>query len=263
MLPSGIDEGAYIGKNVVLGGDVTVLAGSAIYDNVTLGDGCFVGRNVVLGEPTRDFYDDPASYENAPLEIGPGAIIRTGTVISCGSRIGAGLETGPHVTVREKCRIGSHFRVGNYSDIQGHLVIGDHCSFHSNVHVGRSTTIGNYVWLMPYVLVTNDRYPPCSFHIVGATIGDYAVIAVRAILLPEVHVGEHALIAAGALVTRDVAARSIVRGVPAQAVGSIEDIRDPETGRHPYPWPVHVRRDYPWAREGWHEDWEAGPPGSG
>jgi acetyltransferase-like isoleucine patch superfamily enzyme len=50
-----------------------------------------------------------------------------------------------------------------------------------------------------------------------------ARIGAGAILLPGVEVGEEAFVAAGALVTRDVAAREVVMGVPARAVRRVPD----------------------------------------
>ena len=54
----------------------------------------------------------------------------------------------------------------------------------------------------------------------GASIGSHAT------LLPGIVVGEHALVGAGSVVTRDVPAYAVVAGVPGRVVGSMRDIEE-------------------------------------
>ena len=83
----------------------------------------------------------------------------------------------------------------------------------------------------------------------GCKIGKYSLITTGSILLPGVKVGENAMVAAGALVSKDVLDGRVVRGVPAKDVGAIEDIKD--NGKDVYPWPEHLEenRGYPWQQE--------------
>jgi UDP-3-O-[3-hydroxymyristoyl] glucosamine N-acyltransferase len=68
------------------------------------------------------------------------------------------------------------------SDLQGHCEIGDYVRFHSNVHIGQKSKIGNFVWIFPYVVLTNDPYPP-SNNLVGVTVHDFAAIATMSVIL--------------------------------------------------------------------------------
>jgi acetyltransferase-like isoleucine patch superfamily enzyme len=66
-------------------------------------------------------------------------------------------------------------------------------------------------------VLTNDRYPPTRIGgLQGPQIRDGAAIGANATLLPGVCIGEGALVAAGAIVTRDVPAHMLAIGVPAK-----------------------------------------------
>ena len=231
---SQVSKKAKIGRGVEIG-DFTI-----IYDNVVIGDGTKVGSHCILGHPAPEL-------NREPLVIGEASVIRSHSVLYEGSTIGPGLETGHHVTIRERTVAGRNLRVGTLSDIQGDVEIGDYVRFHSNVHVGKLSKIGNFVWIFPYVVLTNDPTPPSnpSGHF-GVQIGDFAVIATMACIAPGVSVGGDSLIAAMSMVTRDVPPGAVVRGNPARVVGTASDIRLRDgTDRPAYPWRSHFSRGYP------------------
>jgi acetyltransferase-like isoleucine patch superfamily enzyme len=250
-------------RNVRMGTDVTIGDNTIIYENVEIGDGCFVGPNCILGEPLAAFYHEE-HYENPPLRIGRNSIIRSESVLYAGSTIGDGFQTGHKVTIREQSQFGSNCRVGTLSDIQGYVNVGNYCRFHSNVHIGQRSTIKDYVWIYPYVVLTNDPHPP-SECIQGPTIDEYAVIATGAIIMPGVKIGRDSLVAAQALVNKDVPPFQVVAGVPAKVLCSIRDIRCKEGKlQQPYPWKNHYSKGYPW-QEGYDNaegSSQPTPPGS-
>ena len=186
---SGIHPTALIGDGVTIGQDVTIGPRTIIYDNVKIGDKSQIGADVILGEPVADIYRNSEGYANPALTIGNSSVIRSGSILYAGSTFGDRLETGHRVTIREGTIAGTNFRVGTLSDIQGDCRIGDYVRFHSNVHIGQKSTVGNYVWIFPYVVLTNDPHPP-SETIVGVTVEDFAVIATMSVVLPGVIVGE-------------------------------------------------------------------------
>jgi acetyltransferase-like isoleucine patch superfamily enzyme len=96
-------------------------------------------------------------------------------------------------------------------------------------------------WIGPRVTLTNAPFPRCpdvSRCIRGVRIGRDARLGANCTVLPGVHIGERALIGAGAVVTRDVPAEAVVVGNPARVVKYLSDLRCPVGADHlPYPEP--------------------------
>ena len=84
--------------------------------------------------------------------------------------------------------------------------------------------IGKNVFISVMVGTTNDNVVRAGFadHIVGPRIEDDVVIGVGASLLPAVTIGQGATVAAGSVVTKDVAARTLVAGLPARLVRRLD-----------------------------------------
>ena len=158
------------------------------------------------------------------LSIGPHAIIRSFSVIYAGSRIGAHLETGHGAVIREENRIGDDFSIWNNSTVDYGCVIGSRVRVHTGVYIAQFTVIEDDVFLAPGVMIANDRHPICRDCMRGPTIKRGARVGINATLLPEVVVGEAALVGAGAVVTRDVPARAVVVGNPARVVGTVDQL---------------------------------------
>lgn len=239
-----IKENVIIGENVILEDDVYLDYGTIIRDNVHIRKGTTVGARCILGEYLGDFYIDRLN-KNHPLVIGENSLIRSDTVIYGDCSIGANFMTGHHVTIREGSIIGEHVRVGTLSDIQGKCKIGNYVNIHSNAHLGQGCLIGNYVWIYPYVVLTNDPYPPSEI-LKGVTIKDYAVVAVGAVILPDIIIGEGALIGAGSIVTKNVETGRMVNGNPGKDRGKVTDIVNRYTGENAYPWKDRFDRGMPW-----------------
>lgn len=238
---------AKIGKNVRIGNR------TIIYDNVEVGDNTTICNDCVIGEPLNAYYRDIEHYENPKTIIGQGSLIRSHTIIYAGNIIGDCFQTGHRVTVRENNKFGVHCSLGTLDDIQGYSLFGDYCRLHSNVHIGMNSTIGNFVFLYPFVVFTNDPTPPSSI-CVGPTVGNFTQIATNSVLLPGVKIGEHCLVGACSLVTLDILDYQLVVGIPAKMVKDVREIKDRETGQAHYPWPYRFSRNMPWNEIGF-EKW--------
>lgn len=235
----------YISPKASLGVNVRVGDNTVIYDNVTIGDNSVIANDCVIGEPTGDYYGKPETYINLETSIGANALIRSHSIIYSACSIGARFSCGHRVTIREKSFFGTDCRVGTLSDIQGHATFGDYCRLHSNVHIGQTSVVGNFVFIYPYVVFTNDPTPP-SNTLNGPTVGDYSQIAVFSVLLPGIKIGRHCLVGAGSIVGKDVDDYQMVLGNPAKPVKNVADIVSRQTGEPHYPWPSHFDRGLPW-----------------
>lgn len=242
-----ISSSAIIGQNVRIG-DNTI-----IYDNVEIGDNTIICNDCVIGEPLNAYYSDGHSYENPKTLIGADSLIRSHTIIYAGNTMGDYFQTGHRVTVRETNVFGSHCSLGTLDDIQGHCHFGDYCRLHSNVHIGMHSTLGNFVFVYPYVVFTNDPTPPSEVCI-GPMVGDFSQIATGSILFPGVKIGRHCLVGAGSSVTKNVPDFQLVLGVPAKVIKDVREIKDRETGEAHYPWPYQFERNMPWQGKGF-DNW--------
>jgi len=135
--------------------------------------------------------------------------LRHATYRRMGMRIGPGacLHRGLEVRAAHNVRIGEGSVIGFDAILDGR----------AGVEIGRHVNVSSGVAIWT---VQHDHRDP-EFGAVGrpVTVGDRAWISFRATLLPGVTVGEGAVVAAGAVVTKDVPAYAIAAGVPARVVG--------------------------------------------
>lgn len=229
---------AIISIGAQLGADVSVGAYTIIHGNVQIGDGCTIGSHCEIGHPAP-------RAQGRLLVIGQNANIRSHSIFYEGSVFGDGLVTGHRVTVREGTQAGLNLQIGTLGDIQGTCHIGDYVRLHSNVHIGQHSTVGNFVWIFPYVVLTNDPHPPSEI-MRGVTLSDYVAVATMSVILPGVEVGQGALIGAHSSVGRNVDPDTVVVGSPAKMICRTDAILLKDgSGRPAYPWRRHFSRGYP------------------
>lgn len=184
------------------------------YGKNSIGRGYQIFEPVTLGFPSRD---NMGKTGFTGTIIGKNAVIRSGTIIYCDVTIGDQFQSGHNVLIREKTRIGNGVAIGTSAVIEGNTSIGDNVSLQSMVYIPTDTVIGNNVFIGPNTVLTNDRYPPTRIGgLKGPHIRAGAAIGANATLLPGVCIGEGALVAAGAIVTRDVPAHMLAIGAPAK-----------------------------------------------
>lgn len=238
---------AYIHPEASIGDNVEIGPFSIIHRNVEIGPYSKIGAYCELGVET------PLGNGGA-LKIGSNAVIRSHSVFYESSEFGSNLMTGHHVTVRENIIAGVNFQIGTLSDIQGDCNIGDYVRTHSSAHIGKHSIIGNFVWIFPYVVLTNDPHPP-SNTLKGVTLEDYAVIATMSVIFPGVTVGRGSLIGASSSLKVDAEPGMVYSGNPAKKVCETKKIRLQDgSRRQAYPWTRHFHRGYP---ESIADEWRA------
>ena len=108
--------------------------------------------------------------------------------------------------------IGNHTRVGLHNTIIGPVTIGDHV----NLAQGITVTALNHNFAD-----TDKRIDEQGVSTSPVVIGDDIWIGANAVVLPGVTIGHHSVVAAGAVVTKDVPPHSLVAGVPAKIIKQI------------------------------------------
>jgi acetyltransferase-like isoleucine patch superfamily enzyme len=189
--------------------------------------GEIVGGEALVADPGTQLAYLPSRTSARELVLGPGATVRTGSVLYAGSKIGTGLATGHNVVVREDCRLGDDVAVWSNSVIDYGCVIGDRVKIHTNCYVAQLTVIEEGAFLAPGVSIANDLYPGderSAELMAGPVIEAGAQIGVGATLLPYVRIGRGAIVGSGSVVSRDVPAGAVVYGNPARVRGDVVDL---------------------------------------
>lgn len=195
-----------------------------IYGTSHIGRNCIFLEYVILGYPTNKILGDmrasglgPDKYPFIGVKIGDNAVIRSSSVVYADVSIGNDLRTGHNIMVRESTTIGDGVLVGTNSVIDGGTTVGSHVSIQSNVYIPTNTIIEDNVFLGPASSLANDKYPiRVKYDLKGPVLRKGASVGANATLLPGIEIGEGAMVAAGAVVTKDVPAWKLAIGSPAR-----------------------------------------------
>lgn len=220
-----------IGKNCNISSTAIIYENVVIEDNVTIGDYCIIGFN-------------PKNRLSKKLFIKKNTIINTHTTIYLGSVIGENNVIGHNVLIREETLLGNNVQIGSFSDIEGHCTIDNFSKLHSCVHIGQHSKIMSYVYIFPYVILTNDPVPPSDIR-KGVTVEPFSIICTRSTILPGIKIGFSSFIGANSLVNKDIEPEKIGSGNPFRVKGKISDIKLPNKNENAYPWINRFKKDYP------------------
>jgi acetyltransferase-like isoleucine patch superfamily enzyme len=163
-------------------------------------------------EPTRSVTIAASAQVHDTAEIGSGSMIWDLAQIREGAQLGRSCIIGRGAYVGAGVRLGDNVKLQNYALVYEPAVLGD------GVFVG------------PAVVLTNDQYPRAvdrtgrlkrgaDWESVGVVVGEGASLGARSVCVAPVRIGRWAMVAAGAVVTRDVPDFALVMGVPAKRTG--------------------------------------------
>jgi UDP-2-acetamido-3-amino-2,3-dideoxy-glucuronate N-acetyltransferase len=223
-----VGENTAIGENTIISAGVTIGAGClighgvVIHPNVSIGTNVRIDDHAVIGkQPMRAANSIlKAQDQLPPADIGDDCIIGTAAIIYTGCRIGQKVLVADEASVRENTSVGDYTIVGRGVTIENYCTVGRYCKLETESYITAYSILEDRVFIAPQVTTSNDNYGGRTEerfkHFKGITVKKGGRVGVGAVILPGRTIGEDALVAGGAVVTRDVPARKIVRGSPAR-----------------------------------------------
>lgn len=241
------NEKIKVGKNCEINENVI------LFDNIKIGNNCKIGNNVILksvsigdntiiednsiigyGTITGHYYDQKqyqkeqnriqeAKYR---ITLGNNVLIRTGVIIYFDAKIGNNCWINHNAIIRERVDILEDTTIGSYTICENDVSIGKRCVVHNHTMICAETIIESYVFIGPGVTFTNNspighlRNVPSTIR--GAKLRLGCAIGGGATICPGIEIGQEAIVAAGAIVTKDIAPRIIVVGNPAKKIKDVE-----------------------------------------
>ncbi len=224
MKPDPRGPGLLLGEGVRIGAGVSFGAHVVVHDGTLIGDGCTIEDHVVLGKRPRLARGSSAQGEVGALELSAGVTVCAGAIVFAGAHIGEGAILGDQSFVRERSRIGPGSVIGRGSVVDNDVLVGARVKVQTSVYITAFTLVEDDVFVGPGATTTNDdtmARHDSGAPLRGAILRRACRVGGGAVLTPGVEVGEEAFVAAGALVTRDVPARTVVMGVPARIVREV------------------------------------------
>lgn len=152
--------------------------------------------------------------------------------ISEQAEVGSGTRIWAFAQVREYAVIGDHCRIGKGVYIDAHVHVGSSVKIENNASVFEGVNIADGVFIGPHVCFTNDMFPRAinldgtlkgaeDWQITPTMVEYGASIGAGSVVRCGITIGRFALVGAGSVVTRDVAAHSLVAGSPARHQGYV------------------------------------------
>lgn len=150
--------------------------------------------------------------------------------VSAEAVIGDGSSVWHLAQIREGAVTGENCIIGRGAYIGEGVEMGDNCKVQNYALLYEPAKLGDGVFIGPAAVLTNDLYPRAinpdgslksvsDWNHVGVTLGTGASVGARAVCVAPLTVGEWATVAAGAVVTKNVAPHALVAGVPARQIG--------------------------------------------
>ncbi len=158
----------------------------------------------------NDYFVHESSYIDDDVSIGVGTKIWHFCHVQKGARIG------------ENCSLGQNVNVSN------NVIIGNNCKIQNNVSIYEGVELEDGVFCGPSCVFTNDltpraRYPKGHENYKKTTVKEGASIGANATIVCGHTVGKFAMVAAGAVVTKDVPDYALVAGIPAKVIGKVDE----------------------------------------
>jgi acetyltransferase-like isoleucine patch superfamily enzyme len=198
---------------------------AVVHGGTTVGEQAKVEEHTVLGKPELGYaVGRIRPGVGGGTVIGAGVVIRAGAVVYADVEIGVNTVVGHHTLLRTAVRIGADTQLGHHLTVERDTRIGRDVRCSPGSHITSSAVLADRVFLGAGVRTINDktltwRDPHREPDLVAPRFDIGAKVGTGSVVLAGVRIGEHALVGAGSLVTRDVPPGALAYGHPARVHG--------------------------------------------
>jgi UDP-2-acetamido-3-amino-2,3-dideoxy-glucuronate N-acetyltransferase len=146
-------------------------------------------------------------------------------VIDDGAEIGDGTQIWHFSHIQKGAKIGKKCVLGQNVNVANNVVIGSFCKIQNNVSIYEGVTLEDYVFCGPSMVFTNIINPRCKYpqagskYYINTLVKEGASIGANATIVCGHTIGKHAMIGAGAVVTKDIPDYALVVGNPSKIIG--------------------------------------------
>ena len=219
-----LSQDTQIGQNVTIGHNVVIYPNVTIEDDVTIFDGAVIGRQPkATSTITRQVGN---SYR--PLVIGKGSIVGANAVLYTGIAIGKNVLIGDLASIREGCLLSDEIVIGRSVLIMYDTIIGARTRIIDGAILTGSMLVEEDVFIGPGFNSINDndvylkRFGLQPFEVKGPRVRRFSLLGTGSNIAANIEVGMGAIVAPGAMVTKDVAPWTVVAGFPAKYVRDVD-----------------------------------------
>jgi acetyltransferase-like isoleucine patch superfamily enzyme len=208
-------------SELIRGNHVEIGESVQIYGKVVVGENTIIENNVVIGHPTYEMYykyrdnkfdRDMIDSNDFETTIDNNCIIKSGTIIYIGAKIGKNVLCGHNVLIGEYSQIGDNSKIFDGSRIYSDVKIGNNNRI--NGFCCDRSVLGNNVSMLGN-LVHKYPIPIGGLKEKAPIIENFSVIGMGATVIGDVIVHEGAYIGAGAVVTKNIPSYVYAVGIPA------------------------------------------------
>lgn len=218
-----VGSGVRIGEGCEIGSHVVIHDGTHIGGEVRVDDGAIVGKQPMRAPNSATTQDQ----RQEPAIIGNRCLLGAGVVLYAGSMLGRKVLVADLATIREDVTIGDFTIVGRGAAVENSCTIGRYCKPETNTYITAYSTLEDRVFVAPGALTSNDNFIGRTEerfkYFKGVTVRRGGRLGVGSVVLPGLEIGPDAVIAAGAVITRDADARTIYAGLPARRLRDVPE----------------------------------------